>query len=316
LFAVAITCGQTGSLSNESEISVVRFVRNPIITKELSASLGENINGPSLIRVPSWLPKPLGRYYLYFAHHNGKFIRLAYADRLEGPWSIYEPGTLKLSETPCTSHIASPDIHIDEKNRVIRMYFHGPVQGGRQVSFVATSNDGLRFEASKEILGDSYFRLFEWRGCWYAMARTGVLYRSRDGLTNFEPGGNPLRLDTTRTEARHVALKLDGAVLSVFHSNIGDSPERVLLSKIRLTEDWNSWRAAEPVTVLWPETPYEGIDLPLRPSQSGASVGRMRELRDPAIYREGSRCYLLYTVAGENGIAIAEIKEKNLKERR
>lgn len=25
---------------------------------------GENINGPSLIRVPAWVKNPLGRYYL------------------------------------------------------------------------------------------------------------------------------------------------------------------------------------------------------------------------------------------------------------
>ncbi|NET62179.1 MAG: hypothetical protein F6K47_40550, partial [Symploca sp. SIO2E6] len=34
---------------------------------------GSNINGPSLIRVPEWIENPLGRYYLYFAHHQGKY---------------------------------------------------------------------------------------------------------------------------------------------------------------------------------------------------------------------------------------------------
>ena len=41
---------------------------------------GGNITGPTLIRAPSWVAKPLGKYYLYFAHHSGKYIRLAYAD--------------------------------------------------------------------------------------------------------------------------------------------------------------------------------------------------------------------------------------------
>ena len=45
--------------------------------------IGTNINGPSLIRVPAQVwPQPLGRYYLYFSHHKGAFIRLAYADDL------------------------------------------------------------------------------------------------------------------------------------------------------------------------------------------------------------------------------------------
>jgi hypothetical protein len=37
--------------------------------------------------------RPLGRYYMYFAHHIGHFIaRLA--DQLSGPWKICEPGVL------------------------------------------------------------------------------------------------------------------------------------------------------------------------------------------------------------------------------
>jgi hypothetical protein len=43
--------------------------------------MGDNINGPAAIRVPEWIENPLGNYYLYFAHHQGTYIRLAYADR-------------------------------------------------------------------------------------------------------------------------------------------------------------------------------------------------------------------------------------------
>jgi hypothetical protein len=285
----------------------VRFKQNPIIHPQLGA-IGDNINGPSLIRAPKWMPKPLGRYYLYFADHNGKYIRLAYADKLAGPWSIYEPGTLKLDETICNGHIASPDVHIDETKRELRMYFHGPVKAvNRQVTLVATSKDGIHFAPSKEILGDSYFRVFQWKGYYYAMARLGVLYRSRDGLTNFEPGGNPFERGSRRSMVRHVALKLDGGVLSVFYSNIGDSPESILMSRIELAKDWKEWIASEPVTTLKPETSYEGADLPDAPSKEGAARGRVRQLRDPAIFREGGKTYLLYSVAGESGIAIAKI---------
>jgi len=38
-------------------------------------------------------------------------------------------------------------------------------------------------------------------------------------------------------------------------------------------------------------------------------LGPVRQLRDPGIYRENGKTYLLYSVAGENGIAIAELKE-------
>jgi len=51
----------------------------------------------------------------------------------------------------------------------------------------------------------------------------------------------------------------------------------------------------------------EGADLPLDISMRGMVPTRVRQLRDPAIFIENDRTYLLYTVAGEQGIAIAEI---------
>ena len=79
-------------------IKVNRLKNNPIIVPDLDPSIGTNINGPCLIRVPSWIDDPLGKYYLYFAAHEGKFIRLAYAEKLEGPWAIYRNGSLHLKE--------------------------------------------------------------------------------------------------------------------------------------------------------------------------------------------------------------------------
>ena len=66
-------------------ISVRRLDNNPIIRPGMDDRMGANIQGPSMIRVPDWLPDPLGRYYLYFADHKGSYIRLASADHIEGP---------------------------------------------------------------------------------------------------------------------------------------------------------------------------------------------------------------------------------------
>jgi hypothetical protein len=147
-------------------------------------------------------------------------------------------------------------------------------------------------------------RLFRWDGWYYALAMPGVLYRSRDGLTGFEEGP-ALFADTMR----HSALKLDDDRLSVFFTNAGDCPERILLSVIRLTPDWLAWQTSDPVLVLEPELEYEGGQLALEPSRRGMVMGPARQLRDPAIYREDGRTYLLYAVAGEQGIAIAEVLE-------
>ena len=50
---------------------IERFKHNPIIIPSLDPRIGDNINGPSLIRVPEWVDDRLGKYYLYFAHHPG-----------------------------------------------------------------------------------------------------------------------------------------------------------------------------------------------------------------------------------------------------
>ena len=128
-------------------MNVRRFASNPIIHLGSHAGLGGNVNGPSLIQAPGWIDRPLGRYYLYFAHHQGDYIRLAYSDNLEGPWRVYQPGTLRLEQSYCYNHIASPDVHVDEINRQVRMYYHGWVGEEVQRTKVALSDDGIRFKA-------------------------------------------------------------------------------------------------------------------------------------------------------------------------
>jgi len=106
---------------------------------------------------------------------------------------------------------------------------------------------------------------------------------------------------------RHSGLLIREGRLYVFFTNRGDEPERIMLSTIELTDDWSEWTASEPIEVLRPEMDYEGADLPLEASKGGYIDERVHQLRDPAIYQEGDKTYLLYSVAGESGIAIAEI---------
>ncbi len=160
----------------------------PIVTRSHFAAAGvssdgDNINGPSLVRVPDWIgpddrPDPHANYYLYFAHHHANYIRMAWAQTITGPYTLFNTGTasdqtLKGSVTPgdgvldlnlggthhlieipnrassgtftqITGHIASPDVRVDDVNQRIAMYFHGQHKGG-QDTFVATSSDGLNF---------------------------------------------------------------------------------------------------------------------------------------------------------------------------
>jgi len=45
----------------------------------------------------------------------------------------------------------------------------------------------------------------------------------------------------------------------------------------------------------------------LEPSIRSVAYGHVNQLRDPAIFQEDGRTFLLYAVAGESGIAIAEL---------
>src|SRR6185295_17685454 len=80
-------------------VRATRLPQNPLITVNSSPTLGDNVNGPAIIRVPSWIEHPLGRYYMYFAHHMGTHIRLAYADAVTGPWHVYDPGELRVENS-------------------------------------------------------------------------------------------------------------------------------------------------------------------------------------------------------------------------
>jgi hypothetical protein len=287
-------------------LTVRRFPENPIIRPNMDSDqggqMGTNINGPSLIQVPEWLPNPLGRYYLYFGDHHGTYIRLAYADQLVGPWRIYAPGTLRLDQAPCHDHLASPDVHVDHQRRQIRMYYHGPVNPREQKSFVALSPDGIHFESGTEELGLSYFRVFQYGGWYYALGMPGIFYRSKDGMTGFEQGPTLFG-----SNMRHTALKREGDRLWVYYTNAGDCPESILRAAIDLKPDWLSWQTTDPQTVLQPETDYEGGNLPLEPSERGFIEIPVRQLRDPCIYEEDGRTYLIYAAAGESALAIAEI---------
>lgn len=87
---------------------------------------GNNINGPCLIKVPDFVKQPLGKYYLYFAHHSGKYIRMAYSDDVVGPYKLYEGGVLHVTNTPGYDHVASPDVVIETDNKKLTMYYHCP----------------------------------------------------------------------------------------------------------------------------------------------------------------------------------------------
>ena len=320
-----------------STVKVTRLLDKPVIGPDIHPSIGVNIQGPSLIRVPNWVENPLGNYYLYFADHKGLYIRLAYADNLTGPWQVHEPGSLRIEDSYFTPtrpeiseealaemiegrrasgsrtshdlaieltqpHIASPDVHVNEDRQQIIMYYHGLEGPGFQHSRVATSNDGINFTAGSENIGRTYMRAFKYEQRTYALAMPGQFYRSENGFTNFEEGP---RLFVPNM--RHSAVVVRDNYLYVFWTRVGDAPESIMLSTIDLRPDWTKWQVSEERVVLRPERNWEGADAPVEPSVRSTAYGHVNQLRDPALYIEDDVVYMLYAVAGESGIALARV---------
>lgn len=317
-------------------ITVSRILDHPIITPHMDARMGDNINGPALIRVPDWLPNAMGKYYLFFSDHKGTYIRLAYADVITGPWTIYSPGALDLkdssfetvdppeppeSERPpwakkmkggfLYAHIASPDVHIDHSNQRLLMYYHGLLHNGDQQTRLAMSNDGLNFQPLQPLLGPPYFRAFNHEGFIYVITWGGEIWRAPEWQDPFEHGPRLIHFDVKEGIGegfRHGEVHRVGNKLYVFYSRMGDTPERILYVEVDLTPDWKSWRANKPTELMRPELEWEGADLPVTTSTMGAESGRVHALRDPCVFedQDGST-YMLYCGAGESAIGVAKI---------
>ena len=186
------------------------------------------------------------------------------------------------------------------------MYFHGPA-AGHQKTFLAQSQDGIRFTAGTQILAPFYLRLFHHAGACYGIAkdhnRGGILLRSPDGIAPFVAGPNIIE------RMRHAAVRVCGNELDIVFSRGQDCPEHLLHSRMSMAGDWQDWRPDEPRSLLMPEMDWEGADLALEPSRFGAIHGPARQLRDPAFFEEDGQWYLLYSVAGESGLAIARLHD-------
>jgi len=313
---------------------IERLCENPIITPSSNPRIDGNINGPSLISVPDWAAARLGNYYLYFAHHQGQYIRMAYADTLTGPWTVYASGVLSIEDAPFESHVASPHVLVDHEDRCFRMYYHGAGPTGNNVqtftgqsTCYAESADGLLFTSQWDHIGPPYMRVFRWRGWYYGFGGgcDRCLLRSREPDACFEKGPT-LEIDTDELDTpeaiaadrnlashgrriRHVALHRTGSELTIYLSNVGDTPERIRRTTLDLSRPWEAWRGSAFEEVLRPKLDWEGATEPCQRSIGGASHKPVHQLRDPAIFEEEGCVYLVYSVAGESGLAIAQIHE-------
>lgn len=315
-------------------VTAERSGANPLIWPHMDGRMGDNINGPSVIRMPDWA-SGLGRYHMYFSDHKGKYIRLAYTDQLSGSWTMHEPGVLDLEDSHFPygtlpepppdhrpawakkmaggylyTHIASPDMHVDEAAGVIRMYYHGLLENGDQKTRLAVSHDGLHFDAQEPLLGTAYFRCFAHGDHVYALGWGGLLYRAADWDGPFEQGHMLIPFEVLEGIGRgfrHGAVLVQGDTLHILYTRMGDTPEAILYATVDLASRWTQWRLGEAQVVLSPELDWEGADLPIETSRMGAVDRRVHALRDPCFFEDDGALWMFYCGAGESAIGLARL---------
>jgi len=282
-----------------------------------------NVNGPSVLAAPEWMPERPGRYLMYFAHHVGQSIRLAAADEPAGPWRMVEPDVLNVNDTPSDRqpHIASPDVPADHRRQRFVMYFHGMVPesvGGHlpcwnvypslnQKTMVATSGSGRSFALVEPVVAvsPSYLRMFHTGDAWYGVAMPSQVVRSADGLRGFEYG--PMLFDDD--EIRHccVSYRPDHRELEMLFTRCFEAPERIYRTVIDISGDWHQWTPGPVSEVMRPIEPWEGADEPLTPVARGLAASPQNGLRDPCLLDVGDRRWLFYAASGEHAIGVTEL---------
>ncbi|ALJ05486.1 hypothetical protein APS56_10310 [Pseudalgibacter alginicilyticus] len=352
----------TASYSQTPNYQAIRLNNgNPIIEPSMfiNPSDGENINGPSIIRVPDWIlptnrAHPTAQYYLYFAHHSGDYIRMAWAANIEGPYTLYDdsatPGDrgvldnneadIILSESSPNlyieeNHLASPDVVVDDANQRIIMYFHSGssyyvngVEQNDQVTWVSTSPYGLEFyDGIQPVqLGSSYFRVFEYNGDLFAFDNGAKTNKALDGANpwaipsghdftsqlwdraSVNAFGEDIPVPSGDLRVRHTGVHVAGDQLQVFYSRRGEFQERIQMSTIDMTADWESWNPTyPPIDILAPNPGWEGGEHTLDNSKTSAGID-VNQLRDPDVFEDADgQLYVIYTGNGEGGIGIAKL---------
>ncbi|CAN0341416.1 unnamed protein product, partial [Ectocarpus sp. 4 AP-2014] len=157
---------------------------------------------------------------------------MKWAESLDGPWTEFDLGgefnnqdrrgvfdVNADSSRDTYDHASAPDVHVDDVNQQIIMYFHGENQpstttsGGtpvpkRHESFVATSAAGLNFNdpllaggepghgpksvtvdnVTRDIwIGEDYQRAFQKDGKWFSIGKRAIMNESPDPLDPWAP---------------------------------------------------------------------------------------------------------------------------------
>lgn len=283
----------------------------------LTENFKTNICNPCLVKVPDWCKNKLADYYLFYADHKGKFIKLAYSNNLFSKWKIKKGGVIHIRQfNDAINHIASPEIYIDSKKKEVILFTHSHSKSQvGQWTYISKSKDALNFEVVNNIpIAPFYFRMFQYNEYYYALTKGGALWKSKNFSQKFSQCQNLFYRDKSNDKlhnydgaVRHLCVIIESNSLIVFYTKIGDKPEKIYFSKLNLKLDEKKWFFKKEFELMRPEKNFEGKDIKLTKSMPGDTLKPENALRDPHVLKILNNYFLTYCVKGEFGIAIAEL---------
>jgi hypothetical protein len=104
--------------------------------------------------------------------------------------------------------------------------------------------------------------------------------------------------------SRHTSVLVKDDQIYIFYSVVGECPEHIRATKICHLEKDNI-QVRDTCSVLKPEREFEHGNVSATASKYGAAYNNVHQLRDPYLFEENGTLYMLYTVCGEKGIALA-----------
>ncbi len=311
-----LTVGEPGS-EEIFPFTVHRLPRNPIILPDIIPDADQdNIMSATLVHVPKWVQHPKGKYYLYFGrHHHEANIFMAYSNHINGPYKLHSEPVLNIEDTVYKggNHICAPAVYPNSKTKTFEMVFHGQSkQSGHNQSY-ASSKDGLTFTGANATLGNSsalgYLHAIREGDHWLGIGKSGRMYTAPD-LAGPWTAGRALPPEHGIKRWRHADLLEHKGRMWALYSALGDTPERI--RAVEILSRGKKPKVSDPIIVLTPEHKWEGADLPVTTGKNGEAKLPVHALRDPTVFKDADgKMYILYSVKGEFGIAIAELKPVN-----
>ena len=191
------------------------------------------------------------------------------------------------------------------------MFFHGLLPDGDQQTRLALSENGRSFSAAPPLLGPSYLRVFQWRGRWYSTHLWGDvgMFETLSTAPKIFPHRTlpPQITGAPNAKIRHGHICQVGEHVHFVFSRVGDTPECILHCPIAVSDDPQNWRFGPVTKLLNPDEPWEGFGKGPVKSAEGSARGWLPELRDPCLFYDEGRLWLLYSGGGERGIGVAEM---------